>query len=146
MIGAIQWAASLGRIGANTSVMTLASFRAEPRQGHFDSCKIVASYSSKLRWDAIRLRTEEPESSSMPAGPCDWEESFHGKFKELTPHSSPVSLGKHVLTISYYEANLFQNFMTGGSFSVVLHMLNKTPVDWHSKKESTVETATRGSE
>ena len=31
IIGAIQWAVSLGILDVNTTVMTLASFRAEPR-------------------------------------------------------------------------------------------------------------------
>jgi hypothetical protein len=41
---------------------------------------------------------------------------------------------------------LYHNLITGRSVAGVLHMLNKTPVDWHSKKQSTVETATYGSE
>jgi hypothetical protein len=55
-------------------------------------------------------------------------------------------LGKHVVTISYHDANLYHNLITGRSVTGVLHMLNKTPVDWYSKKQSTVETATCGSE
>ena len=31
MIGSIQWAISLGRLEVNTTVMTLVSFRVEPR-------------------------------------------------------------------------------------------------------------------
>ena len=35
---------------------------------------------------------------------------------------------------------------TGRSVTGVLHMINKTPIDWYSKKQATVETATYGSE
>ena len=49
-------------------------------------------------------------------------------------------------TISYHDANLNHNIMTGRSATAVLHMLNKTPIDWHSKKQDAVETATCGSE
>ena len=58
----------------------------------------------------------------------------------------PAPLGKHVVTISYHDANLFHNVMPGRSVTGVLHMLNKTPIDWHSKTQSDVETATHGSE
>ena len=36
--------------------------------------------------------------------------------------------------------------LTGKSVSGVLHLFNKTPVDWHAKKQGTSETATYGSE
>ena len=58
MIGAIKWAVSLGRLDVNTAVMTLASFRTEPRQGHLDHCERVVSYFVKFKWDAIRIMTE----------------------------------------------------------------------------------------
>ena len=36
--------------------------------------------------------------------------------------------------------------VTGKSVTGILHMLNGTPIDWYSKKQATVETATYGSE
>ncbi len=38
------------------------------------------------------------------------------------------------------------DLLTGRSVTGVLHMMNKTPIDWYSKKQGTVETATYGSE
>ena len=38
------------------------------------------------------------------------------------------------------------DIMTGKSVTGILHMANKTPIDWYSKKQATVETATYGSE
>ena len=35
---------------------------------------------------------------------------------------------------------------TGRSVSGILHLINQTPFEWYSKKQSTVETATYGSE
>ena len=126
--------------------MTLACFRAEPREGHLDSCKIVVSYLAKFKWATIKIRTEEPDMSSVPTTPCDWEESFCGKVKELIPHIAPAPLGKHEVTISYHDDNRFYNFITGQSVVGVLHILNKTHIDWHSNNQSTVEIATHSSE
>jgi hypothetical protein len=36
--------------------------------------------------------------------------------------------------------------LTGISIPAILHFLNQTPMDWYSKKQATVETATFGSE
>jgi hypothetical protein len=44
------------------------------------------------------------------------------------------------------DAKLYHCMLTGKSVSGVLHLFNKTPVDWYAKKHSTSETATYGSE
>jgi hypothetical protein len=38
------------------------------------------------------------------------------------------------------------DIITGRSVTGILHMINKTPLDWYSKKQATLETATYGSE
>ena len=43
-------------------------------------------------------------------------------------------------------ANLNHCLATCKSLTGCLHFVNKTPVDWYSKKQATVETATYGSE
>ena len=54
------------------------------------------------------------------------------------------------LTISPSILNHFwwelYHLATGKSLTGCLHFVNKTPVDWYSKKQATVETATYGSE
>ena len=44
------------------------------------------------------------------------------------------------------DANLMHDMTSGKSVTGILHLINKTPIDWFSKKQSTVETATYGSE
>jgi hypothetical protein len=39
-----------------------------------------------------------------------------------------------------------QDVTTGKSATEILHLINKTPLDWYSKKQAMVETATYGSE
>ena len=36
--------------------------------------------------------------------------------------------------------------LTGRAVTGILHLLNKTPIDWFSKRQTTVEMATYGSE
>ena len=41
---------------------------------------------------------------------------------------------------SAVDANLYNNMLTGCSITGILHFMNKTPIDWYSKKQATVET------
>ena len=58
----------------------------------------------------------------------------------------PEPLGEAVTTTTTMDANLNHCLATGKSLTGCLHFVNKTPVDWYSKKQATVETATYGSE
>ena len=58
----------------------------------------------------------------------------------------PDPLGKAVTTTTTMDANLNHCLATGKSLTGCLHFVNKIPVDWYSKKQATVETATYGSE
>ena len=58
----------------------------------------------------------------------------------------PEPLGKALVTTTTMDANLNHCLATGKSLTGCLLLVNKTPVDWYSKKQATVETATYGSE
>jgi hypothetical protein len=66
MIGAMQWAVSLGRLGITTTVMTMSVYRVAPRQGHLDRCKRIYGYLSKMQHSQIRINTAEPDFSELP--------------------------------------------------------------------------------
>ena len=62
-----------------------------------------------------------------------------------------ISLGRfdiavHVQTTHYVDANLHHDLATGKAVTAVLHFLNQTPIDAYTKRQSTVETVTYGSE
>ena len=66
--------------------------------------------------------------------------------KERIPEDCPTPLGRFVTTIHYVDANLMHDMVTGKAVTATLHFVNGTPVDWYSKRQTTVETATYGSE
>ena len=146
LIGAMQWAVSIGWFDITTAVMTMSGFRVAPRQGHLDRVKRIYSYLSKMRHAIIRIRTEEPDYSGLPEQDFDWEYSVYGDVKELHPEDAPPPLGNYVTLTHFVDANLLHDLITGRSVTGILHILNKTPFDWYSKKQATVETATFGSE
>jgi hypothetical protein len=145
LIGGFQWAVTLGRIDLAVAVNTMSSFRAAPRKGHLDRVKRMCGYLAAKKSAAIRIRTEKPDYSGLHVPTFDWER-IYGNVEEVIPDDIPEPLGKPIVTTTYLDANLLHCLATGRSVSGILHMLNKTPADWFSKKQNTVETATYGSE
>ena len=66
--------------------------------------------------------------------------------QEDIPADAPAPKGKPVLTSHFVDANLLMDMLTGRSQTGILHMLNKTPIEWFSKRQDHCETATYGSE
>ena len=126
--------------------MTLSSFRAMPRVGHLERAKRLCGYLAKMKHAAIRVRTEEPDYSDIPEFEYDWSKSVYGDVTELLPTDAPEPLGKFVTLSHFFDANLMHDIVTGRSVTGILHLVNKTPFEWFSKKQPTVETATYGSE
>ena len=146
LIGALQWVIQIGRFDINTAVMTLSRFRAMPRQGHLDRVKRIHGYLSKLNHATIKIRTDAPDYSSVPVKQYDWEYTCYADAKEEIPIGAPVPKGKSVTMTSFFDANLYHDLISGKAVTGILHMFNRTPIDWFSKLQSTVETATFGSE
>ena len=126
--------------------MSLSRFRAQPRKGHLDRAKRIVGYLLFLPDGAIRFRTGEPDFSSLKDQEYDWTRSVYSGACEQIPHDIPKRLGKHVQTTHYLDANLHHDLATGKAVTAVLHFLNQTPIDAYTKRQSTVETATYGSE
>ena len=146
LIGALQWIITLGRLDIATAVMTMSSFRVAPRQGHLDRLKRIYGYLAKMKHGASRFRTGAPDFSAIPITEYDWERSIYGKVKELIPEDAPTPYGPLVTITTYVDANLCHDMITGRSVTGVLHLLNKSIIDYYTKKQPRVETATYGSE
>ena len=127
-------------------VMSLSRFRAQPRKGHLDRAKRIVGCLLFLPDVTIRFRTGEPDFSSLKDQEYDWTRSVYSGACEQIPHDIPKPLGKHVQTIHYVDANLHDDLATGKAVTAALHFLNQTPIDPYTKRQSTVETATYGSE
>ena len=57
----------------------------------------------------------------------------------------PNPKGKRVILTMFADANLYHDRITGWSVTRLIMLLNKTPIDWLSKKQLSVESATYGS-
>jgi hypothetical protein len=106
LIGAMQWAASLGRIGITTAAMAMSSFRAAPRKAHLDRVKRICGHLSKFRHAVMQFRTEKPDCLDLPDQDFDWCRTVCGEVREVLPKDAPEPLGKPVTTTTCVDANL----------------------------------------
>ena len=146
MVSQLQWLVTLGRFDIHSEVATMSRFRAAPRQGHMDRLKRIYFYAIRTKDYALRFRTHQPYYSFLPDQDFDWTYSVYGNVQEILPDDMPEPLGEAETTTTTMDANLNHCLATGKSLTGCLHFVNKTPVDWYSKKQATVETATYGSE
>ena len=145
LIGMLQWAVTLGRIDIAIAVSTMSRFRVEPRQGHLDRVGRIFGYLRYYKSTSIKFRVEEPDYSTFPEAKHDWE-YIYGGVKEQVPDDAPEPKGKRVILTSFVDASLHHCKVTGRGVTGIIHMMNKTPVEWYTKRQSTMETSTYGAE
>ncbi len=73
-------------------------------------------------------------------------ETVYGRPTEEIDPRCPTPKGNMVRTSSFCDANLMHDAVTGRLASGIEEYLNQTPIDWMSKRQNQVETATYGSE
>jgi hypothetical protein len=149
LIGALQWTISLCRFDIANAVMTLSRYRAAPLVGHLERAKRIVGYMKKQPHAAIRFRIGIPNHEAMygeTSPSYDWMHTVYGMPTEDLPPNAPMPKGNPVRISTFVDANLMHDFTTGRSATGILHLLNQTPLDWYSKRQGHVETATYGSE
>jgi hypothetical protein len=126
--------------------MTLSTFHAAPSEGHLERAKRLFGYLVKNRNALVRIRTDMPDCSALQSPTLNWSRSPYDGAHEVIDPDIPPPLGKSVKCTTFVDANLYHCQLLGRAVTGILHFFNGTPVDWFSKKQSTVQTATFGSE
>ena len=126
--------------------MSMSRFRTEPRVGHLERLKRIYGYLASHDKGAIRVRTDKPDYSELPDTTYDWMHTVYGNVRENIPIDIPEPAGNNIILTTYVDANLYHDYITGRSVTGIIHIVNQTPIDWYSKRQATVETATYGSE
>ena len=145
LMGMLQWAVTLGRIDIHVAVMTMARFRMEPRVGHLKRVERIFGFLRNYKSCSIKFRTDAPDYLMYTPMKHDWT-YVYGPVHEELPHNMPEARGYKVIITVFYDANLYHCRVSGRAVTGIIILLNKTPIDWISKRQGTVETATYGSE
>ena len=147
MVGAMQWAVTLGRIDIAYATMVMSRFRVEPRIGHMERLKYLYGYLRRHPDAKIRFRTGYPENEKLFTTPeADWMHSVYGEREDDSFKGLPEPKGKVARITTWVDSGLHHCRVTGKASTGLLQFVNQTPVDWGAWKQSTVETATYSSE
>ena len=73
-------------------------------------------------------------------------ETVYSSPQEENYTNAPPPKGKPMRLSSLFDANLMHDVVTGRSASGILEFINQLPIDWFSKWQGQVRTATYGSE
>ena len=110
----------------------MSRFRAALREGHMKRMKRIYGYVKQYPKGAICVRLGLPNYSDLPLEKYEWT-SIYGNIAEELPSDMPAPRGKPVITTMYEDANLYHNYLTGGSVTGILHLVNQTHIDWYCK-------------
>jgi hypothetical protein len=146
IIGILRWCVELGRIDIMLEVSLLSSFLACPRVGHLKQALHIVAYCCHHEQSNIVLDDTVPDLSSIAEfTEADWGE-YYPDAKEPTPANMPKPRGKPVTTTCYVDSDHAGCRMTRRSQTCYFLFVNSAPVVWYSKRQTTVESSTFGSE
>ena len=146
LIGVLRWMVELGRIDITVEVSMMSSHLALPRQGHLEQVYHMFSYLDKHHNAEMPFDPTVPEIDEGSFEAQDWSDSVYGEIKEHLPSNMPPPLGKGFRMTAYVDSDHAGDLVTRRSRTGFLVFLNMAPIYWMSKKQTTCETSTFGSE
>jgi len=144
-VSVLRWAVGLGRIDIVTEVSALSSHMALPRQGHLTALShVFASLESHSRSKLV-FDSPPPSLSLRPFDASAWKQFYHNA-KERLPADAPVPRGKAVTVVCLVDADHAGDHAARRLRTGVLTLINRAPIIWSSKKQTSIETSSFGSE
>ena len=147
LIGVLRWMFELGRVDICLEVLMLSSHLALPRERHLQQLFHMFAYlkrnhNSKMIFDPSDLVVDESLFEER-----DWTATAFGlSLTEELPGNMPQTRGSGCVMRAYVDADHAGDSITRRSRTGFLVYLNSAPIYWMSKKQTSVETSSFGSE
>ncbi len=148
LIGVLRWIVELGRVDICLEVSILSSCLALPREGHLEQVLHVFSYLKKYHNAELVYDPSDPVIDETKFEAKDWASSEFGHLggKEEIPSAIPEPRGMGFTISSKVDASHADDTVTRRSRTGFLVWINCSLVHWWSKKRTSVETSSFGSE
>ena len=146
LIGILRWIVELGRVDITMETSSMASMMALPRQGHLRQVYHMFSF-LKSKHNGVMVFDPTPPTindSNFPKE--DWTAACYGECKEELPSNAPVPRGLGMIMRAFVDSDHAGDVTTRRSRTGFLIFLNSAPIYWFSKKQTSVETSSFGSE
>jgi hypothetical protein len=145
MVGILRWMVELGRVDIITETSKLASYMAQPREGHLEAVYHVFAYLKKKHDARIVYDPTYPEIEQDQFIREDWSR-YYGDVKEPEPSNVPVPLGKAVDIRLYCDSDFAGDERRRRSRTGYFIFVNSALILFLSKQQATVETSVFGAE
>ena len=146
LIGVLRWATEIGRVDILHETSILSQYLGCPRQGHLDQALHIVSYLKKKLKLTLYFDTQLPQVEVISSTKRDAFKEIYRDAEESRPHRMPVPRGRAVTTMAFVDASHAANKVTRRSHTGFIIFVNRAPITWFSKRQSTVESSTFSSE
>jgi hypothetical protein len=144
-VGVLHWIVELGRVDIITEVSVLASYMAQPREGHLEALYDVFTYLKRRHNTRLVFDPTYPEVDWSVFMKHDWTH-FYGNVTEATPPNAPSPRGKEVDIRMFVDSDHAGDKRIRRSRSGHFIFLNSSLIGWLSKKQPTIESSVFGAE
>ncbi len=150
LIGVLRWIVELGRIDINYEVAVLSRYNAAPRTGHLQQALHIFKYldihrDNELAFDPTYLPVPNPSHDTIASKTARMRRHYPDA-QEALPSNAPEPRGMPVQINCFVDADHAGDRATRRSQTGILIYLNMAPIIWWSKRQTTVESSTYGSE
>ena len=147
LIGSANWIITLGRFDIQYAVNTLARYAHAPRDGHFKALQRIFGYLRKWMKGKILIDNENyPITHDLKLTKNqNWTEMYPDAEEDI-PKDMPEPKGKEMKVTAFVDADHARDKVTRRSVTGVLLLVGNTPLQWLSKRQSTIKISTYGSE
>ena len=135
----------LGRIDIHLEVSLLSSHLCMPRRGHIEAAYNIFGYLDKHLESTMVFDDKRPIIDEDVFESVDWSDTPYEQQEELPPNM-PEPRGHSVTINAFVDADHAGNLVTRKSHTGIIIYVNNSPITWFSKRQSTVESSTFGSE
>ena len=146
LIGVLRWIVELGRADICMEVSAMSSMMALPREGHLAVLYHMFGFLKSKHNGLMVFSPAVPTIDESLFQKEDWSASEYGDCKETMPHDPPATKGKGFVMRAFVDSDHAGDSLTRRSRTGFMVFLNSAPIHWFSKKQTSVETSSFGSE
>jgi hypothetical protein len=146
LIGVLRWIVELGRGDICMEVSAMASMMAMPREGHLDQLFHTFSFLKTNHNGVMVFDPTEPDIDESLFTDEDWSATPYAESKEELPPNMCEARGVGMTMRAFVDSDHASDTTNRRSRTGFIIFLNSAPIYWFSKKQTSVETSSFGSE
>jgi hypothetical protein len=146
LIGVLRWIVELGRGDICMEVSAMASMMANPREGHLDQLFHTFAFLKGNHNGVMVFDPTEPTIDESLFPDQDWSATPYSESTEDIPSNMCEPRGVGMTMRAFVDSDHATDVTNRRSRTGFIVFLNNAPIYWYSKKQTSVETSSFGSE